>query len=64
MKQTLKKSKDANTVLGVKLLGPKAMEAFNFYNNMGNYFFDLATKNKGILPAAKANYIIAAENLN
>ena len=31
---------------------------------MGNFFFDIASKNKGILPAAKACYIIAAENLN
>ena len=40
------------------------MEAFNFYNTMAGFYFDLAVKNKGILPAAKACYIIAAENLH
>lgn len=40
------------------------MEAYHFYNGMAQFFFDTASKNKGILPAAKACYVIAAENLN
>ena len=40
------------------------MEAFKFYWDLGEFYFGLVTKNKGVLPAAKACYIIAAENLN
>jgi hypothetical protein len=49
--------------LGLRLCGANYMEAYNFYQNMGDYFFGLVQKDKGILPAAKAAYIIAAENL-
>lgn len=40
------------------------MDAFKFYWDLGEFYFGLVAKNKGILPAAKACYIIAAENLN
>lgn len=40
------------------------MEAFKFYWDLGEFYFGLVTKNKGVLPAAKACFIIAAENLN
>jgi hypothetical protein len=40
------------------------MEAFKYYWDLGEFYFGLVSKNKGILPAAKACYIIAAENLN
>jgi hypothetical protein len=39
------------------------MDAHTFYWNMGETYFGLVAKNKGILPAAKAAYVIAAENL-
>jgi hypothetical protein len=50
-------------VLGLKLLGANYMEAYNFYWNLGEFYFSLVSKNKGILSASKACYIIAAENL-
>lgn len=40
------------------------MDSYKFYWDLGEYYFGLVTKNKGILPAAKASYVIAAENLN
>lgn len=49
--------------LGLQLLGGNYMDAYNFYWNMGETYFGMASKNKGILPAAKAAYVIAAENL-
>jgi hypothetical protein len=49
--------------LGLKILGSNFMEAYNFYFNLGEYYFNLVSKNKGVLPAAKACYIIASENL-
>ena len=51
-------------VLGLRLLGTNYMEAYSFYYSMGDHLFGLVTKGKGILPAAKACYIIAADNLN
>lgn len=54
----------AELTLGLRLCGANYMDAFNFYYNLGEYYFGLVIKNKGILPAAKACYIIAAENLN
>ena len=51
-------------ILGLKLCGHKYMEAYNFYWEQGEFYLRLVPKNKGILPAAKACYIIAAENLN
>jgi hypothetical protein len=39
------------------------MEAYKFYWDMGEFYFSLVTKSKGILPAAKACYIIAGQNL-
>lgn len=39
------------------------MEAFNIYYALGEYYFNLVSKNKGVLPAAKACYIIASENM-
>jgi hypothetical protein len=50
-------------ILGLKLCGNKYMDAYQFYWNLGEYYFSFAAKNKGILPAVKACYIIAAENL-
>ncbi len=50
-------------MLGVRILGSNFMEAYNFYFNLGEYYFSLVSKNKGVLPAAKASYIIASENL-
>jgi hypothetical protein len=61
-KATNNKSK-SDMVLGVKLCGSNYMEAYQFYWNLGEYYFSFASKNKGILPAVKACYIIAAENL-
>ena len=51
-------------LLGMRLLGQNYMEAFNFYYQMGEYYFGLITKEKGLLPTAKACYVIAAENLH
>ena len=51
-------------VLGIRLLGQNYMEAYKFYWDLGEYYFGLVSKSKGILPAAKNCYIIAAENLN
>jgi hypothetical protein len=63
MKGTMAKS--SNTMpLGMRLCGSSYMDAYNFYWNLGEFYFGLVSKNKGILPAAKASYIIAAENLN
>lgn len=62
MLATMQKS-SAPLTLGLKLLGPNYMEAYNFYWNLGEFYFSLVPKNKGILPAAKACYVIAAENL-
>ena len=50
-------------ILGLRLCGSKYMEAYQFYWNLGEYYFGFAAKSKGILPAVKACYIIAAENL-
>lgn len=50
-------------VLGLKLCGSKYMDAYQFYQNLGDFYLQFAQKNKGILPAVKACYIIAAENL-
>ena len=50
--------------LGLRLCGSNYMEAFKYYWDLGEFYFGLVSKNKGILPAAKACYIIAAENLN
>ena len=51
-------------VLGLRLCGTsKYMDAYQFYWNLGEYYFGFAAKSKGILPAVKACYIIAAENL-
>lgn len=50
-------------VLGVKLLQQNYMQAYDFYAKLGDFYFSLVTKNKGILPAVKTCYIIAAENL-
>ncbi len=61
--KTLIKSKPEMT-LGLRLCGQNYMEAFKFYWDLGEFYFSLVAKNKGILPAAKACYIIAAENLN
>ncbi len=58
------KSKGGDLVLGLRLCGQNYMEAYKFYWDLGEYFFGLVTKSKGILPAAKNCYIIAAENLN
>lgn len=63
MKGTKSKSKSEMT-LGLRLCGANYMEAYKFYWDLGEYYFSLVAKNKGILPAAKACYIIAAENLN
>lgn len=51
-------------VLGMKLCGANYMDSYKFYYDLGDFYFNLVQKNKGILPAAKACYIIAAENLN
>lgn len=40
------------------------MDAFNFYYQLGEYWFGMVSKNKGVLPVAKNCYIVAAENLN
>ena len=40
------------------------MESYKFYYDLGDFYFNQIQKNKGKLPAAKACYIIAAENLN
>ena len=61
-KVTNTKSK-GEMILGLKLCGNKYMDAYQFYWNLGEYYFSFAAKNKGILPAVKACYIIAAENL-
>jgi hypothetical protein len=50
--------------MGVELLGSQYMQAYEYYFNEGEHFFKLASQNKGILPAAKESYIIAATNLN
>ena len=50
--------------LGLRLCESNYMEAFKYYWDLGEFYFGLVSKNKGILPAAKACYIIAAENLN
>jgi hypothetical protein len=63
MKGTQAKSK-GEMVLGLRLCGSNYMDAYKFYWDLGEYYFSLVSKNKGILPAAKACYIIAAENLN
>lgn len=63
MQESITKSKSP-MVLGLTLLGPNYMEAYSFYWSLGEYYFSLVSKNKGILPAAKACYIIAAENLH
>jgi len=63
MKGTKTKSK-AEMTLGLRLCGANYMEAYKFYWDLGEYYFSLVAKNKGILPAAKACYISAAENLN
>ena len=62
MKMTNVKSR-SEMVLGLRLCGQNYMEAHKFYWDLGEYYFGLVPKNKGILPAAKASYIIAAENL-
>lgn len=62
MKGAIKKSK-SQLPIGIKILGGNFMEAYNFYYNQGEYYFNLVAKNKGVLPAAKACYIIAMENM-
>jgi hypothetical protein len=63
LKGTNTKSK-GEMVLGLKLCAPNFMDAYKFYWDLGEFYFGLVPKNKGILPAAKACYIVAAENLN
>ena len=63
MKGTNTKSK-SEMVLGLRLCGQNYMDAYKFYWDLGEFYFGLVPKNKGILPAAKASYIIAADNLN
>ena len=62
LKRTMTKTK-SEMPLGVKILGASFMEAFNFYANLGEFYFSMREKNKGILPAVKECNIIAAENL-
>ena len=61
-KVTTAKSK-SDMILGLRLCGSKYMDAYQFYWDLGEYYFSLVQKNKGILPAAKACYIIGIENL-
>ena len=61
---SMKERSETQQIMGLKLLGQNYMEAYRFYWDMGEYYFNLVSKNKGILPAAKACYIIAGENLN
>ncbi len=64
MKVTNVKSRSGGEmILGLKLCGANYMEAHKFYWDLGEFYFGLVPKNKGILPAAKASYIFATENL-
>jgi hypothetical protein len=39
------------------------MDAVKFYEGLAEHYFNLVTKNKGVLPVAKAAYIVEIENL-
>jgi hypothetical protein len=49
--------------LGLQLCGANYMDAYNFYWNIGEFYFGHASKNKGILLTAKTAFVIAADNL-
>ena len=47
---------------GLKFLGKNFRQAFQFYQDLGNHYFENAKNDKRVLQPAKKCYVIAAEN--
>ena len=63
LKPKIKRSNtQAQHKVGLNFLGQNFRQAFDFYQNLADRYFELSKSDKRILGAAKKCYVIAAEN--